>query len=257
MGVTYKYSAGTFTDIGPKYKNNEDSHLLLQHRVENDMIIFGGIADGIGGLGNGNIASSFVIESLREWFILEKEKFILMDAKNVTNELYEKVLEIHEALKIFQKEKAIDCGTTLTAILIRRDEYIIIHVGDSRVYALENEEIKMITKDQTLAQLNRDRGEEKDLGIQERIKMESTLLQCIGKNNVVPKIYVGAFFENYAVLLCSDGLSNTLTVGEIKEEIEKERRSEKERLSILAAMARKKGEKDNISALLIRREKGC
>lgn len=248
-----RYYGTTHTDSG--VRENEDSFLLLNHRKGKEMIILACIADGVGGMDEGKLASSFIIESFAEWFNKEKDRLAEQGVKKATEQIYEKLMKIHEALKAIAMEKEIKCGSTVTVMLLLKDNFLMLHVGDSRAYLYSRGEIRQITKDQTLGQMERDKGStgKDDVIVQKR--KENMLLQCMGVGKLIPQVYEGELPKKYVVLLCSDGLSNTLTKEEIGEELgKKDVKIAKQHLISLTSLARERMEKDNITSIIVKRD---
>lgn len=247
-----RYYGAAHTDPGGKA--NEDSFLLMKHKSEKDMILLACIADGVGGMEAGRLASSFIRESFAEWFEIEKGSLIGKGFEELTEKIYKKLMEIHEALKVFERERNIRCGSTVTLALLMKNKFLIIHVGDSRAYICMQGNIRQITKDQTVAQMERDMGRSRSEDDIVNKRKESTLLQCMGVGRLVPQVYEGELQKEYALLLCSDGLTNTLEKEDIREELEKsDVYAVKQHLINLTLLARERKEKDNITSILIKR----
>lgn len=77
-------------------------------------------------------------------------------------------------------------------------------------------------------------------------------MQCMGDKEIEPEIYVGMLPDNFDFLICSDGLSNTMSEVDIKKALKKNV-SCSTTLTRMFRMARERGEKDNITGILIRR----
>lgn len=247
-----KYLGAVFTDSGKK--DNEDSFLLMNHKKDDGMITFLCVADGVGGMSEGLFASSFVTESLCQWFEEEKENLQEQDIQEASSRLYEKTMQIHEALQMIEEERGITCGTTLTGSLLFKNRYVIVHVGDSRAFLWQDGGICRLTRDQTLAQKERDKGKEREKDKRDQKKKESTLLQCIGVGKIIPNIYEGNLPKEYAFLICSDGLSNTLTDRDICRELDNaDVKAVKQHLIRLTSMAREREEKDNITSVIVKK----
>ena len=71
-----------------------------------------------------------------------------------------------------------------------------MNIGDSRIYIAGKDNVKQITKDQSLAQ--------------------NVLLQCVGTSGTPePEIEIGEFEGNSTVLACSDGFWKTMDDNEV------------------------------------------
>ena len=240
----FQYTASVYTDAGPK--NNEDSKLL--RRAERCFAAI--IADGVGGEEAGEVASGYTVKALSKWFDKVEPDLPNMTMPEIRAEMDRIVMRVHEELLDISEEKRVKFGSTLTFALLTKDEYLIGQVGDSRAYFYEDGIVRCITVDQTVAEYERASGQIV-LGIEEDRK-EHTLLQCMGQGEISPVYYSGGLNPEYQILICSDGLSNTLTEGDIAKVLSREL-SCKEKLIKLTEKSRENGETDNITSVLIRR----
>lgn len=232
------------TDAGPK--NNEDSSLVMR---ENGIILFG-VADGVGGLNDGELASGYITSSLEEWFKKTSKDMKNMSTDDIKNLLHDHIMKMHENLKVLSDEKKTSVGSTLTCAIIKGSSYIIAHVGDSRAYLYTGGNTKMLTKDQTVYQRAADKGE--DIPEDQEKKWSSMLLQCMGYRKIVPCYYEGILPEEYAMLICSDGLSNTLKAPDFTRELSKDGEL-LDALVKLTETARTREETDNITSACVKR----
>ncbi len=133
------------TDIGRKRTVNEDSAAV--YTLPNG-IMLAVIADGMGGHLGGDYASSTAVKVIGEQFMeLDSSKFEaegkwaqwLQEAVIYVNDLLYKHANENEAYK--------GMGTTLEAALIRGRSCLISHTGDSRVYAIDGQGVRQVTRD--------------------------------------------------------------------------------------------------------------
>ena len=222
------------TKIGER-SNNQDS--LMSFVEEKLHICAIAVADGVGSYEESDICSQFVTAFLEKFINDEKETIKGMLLEDLEILLYNKVKEVHNRLLYIAKEKGIKYGTTLTLCLIVENTFIVVQVGDSRCYIYQNAVLRQITKDQTLKE------------------RKNVLLQALGHSQIEPMLYDGVLEGQYEILLCTDGLTNELEPGDIRKVL-KAGYSEKEKLETLADMASRAGEKDNISAIIIKNNGG-
>ena len=242
--MRYIYEGAVYTDAGKK--NNEDSKLLRRAGRCFAAII----ADGVGGLDAGEIASGYTVKALSKWFDQVQESLPVLPIDEIQAEMNRVVMRIHEDLLDISEEEGRRFGSTLTFALLTREEYLIAQVGDSRAYIYEEGSVSCITEDQTVAEYERKSG----CVIQgvDEAKKEHTLLQCLGQREIKPVYYKGFLPKEYQFLVCSDGLSNTLTNRIIARTLEKPLVC-KEALQELTNISRGNGEGDNITSVLVRR----
>ena len=136
-------------DIGKSRRNQEDSVLIQEHE-ENPNFKIMAVADGMGGLQAGEVASSYTVARLSEWFnSLSADFYDYPDQLQImlANEIQKISKEVYNQLGSTRKE--IKGGTTLTAAIVTGDRTIICSVGDSRAYTLKNTQLRLITQDES------------------------------------------------------------------------------------------------------------
>ena len=252
-----KYFGSAVTDIGISKKTNQDSMCLKIVNTKNHgQITMVVICDGMGGLEKGELASATVIRTFVNWF--EKELPSKLDSYSwhALSAEWDKMIK-EQNYRILEYGKTIEAnlGTTVSAMLIIEDKYMIAHVGDSRVYEVSGE-TKQLTEDQTYVAREVKRG----LMSAEEAKVhpkKSVLLQCVGASRTVaPDILFGEIVPNTVFLLCSDGFRNLLTTDEIYECCNPTNANSIEAMAqnskYLIDLVKGRKEKDNISAALIK-----
>lgn len=251
-----EYIISYHTDIGTKKKTNQDSLLMQVADSARGQVAFAVICDGMGGLEKGEVASKEVIVKLSEWFqyvlpsLLEEDDF----PQKLRNQWIEILEQENRKLYEYGKRTNINLGTTATGILIVDKNYYIIHVGDSRLYEL-SDKLYQITKDQTVIAREIERGNLTP----EAAKFDdrrNVLLECVGvTKDIAPEFGIGDVKSGAVYLLCSDGFRHEITTEEIWENLQPNKESSeimKQQLVKLIELNKSRGEKDNITALMIK-----
>lgn len=251
-----EYNTSYETNIGRRKKTNEDSLLLKVANTSMGQVVFAAICDGIGGLNKGELASKEVIVAFDAWFlhdlpILLREGFEVEILKKQWQQIVKK---LNEAFIAYGKQYGCPIGTTLTAILFIEEKYYMFHIGDTRVYAI-NDKIVQLTKDHTLVQKKIEVG----TLTKEQAKLDSRrniLLQAVGTSkNILPDFMVGDIEHNTTYLLCSDGFRNEFTEQEIFRYIKTTdmqiEHKITETLKHMQQIVIDRGEKDNITAVVV------
>ena len=152
-----KVKACIYTDAGKSRKINQDSVLVKVANSEKlGRISFVAVCDGMGGLPKGEIASCKVVRSLENWF--HEELTLMQDLESdrmwdVIEMSWRRLVSgIGGELRRYARHRKIDLGTTLTALLQIGDRYMIMNVGDSRIYIISKGEVKKLTKDHSMLQ---------------------------------------------------------------------------------------------------------
>ena len=104
------------------------------------------MCDGIGGLEEGEEASSYVVRQLANWFMTEGYK---LSFKKQKKRLQQLCYQIHQDMKCYGEEKGIQLGTTMTCVLMQSNWIIWAHYGDCRLYLLGKRKARILTEDHT------------------------------------------------------------------------------------------------------------
>lgn len=154
------------------------------------------LCDGLGGHGNGEIASSYVAEQMKKF--LEQGKTLEESIMSAQQGLMEKQ----------KKEHAEDSmKTTLTCLSIIDTGAKFAHVGDSRIYLFEKGRYKMRSQDHSVPQMLVNSGAIKEKAIRHH-EDRSRLLRVMGTEWNSPKYQVTESIPlstQTTFLLCSDG----------------------------------------------------
>ena len=211
------------TDIGLIREKNEDSTLVLNH-PKDKKIKFLAIADGMGGKDLGDVASSYVISQLSEWFT-KADIDLLNDANKVTSSLEKRILKCNsDLIKKYGKNKL---GTTLTLALVNHKETIVLNIGDSRCYVYKDKELTQVTEDDSQVWLYYKSGEVN----KEDLRYFSTsnfISACVGLSDDLCHSSV-VILENDSydlILLVTDGVTDLLTDKKMKDIITKSKNKE-------------------------------
>lgn len=244
------YLVGAISDKGNIREQNEDHILLCKAVYQEHEALLAVVADGMGGLAFGEYASSCVIKGLRNWwqhqFLAGKQEVSLVSIKDTLEFVVE---QIHETIKVMAEQSHSSMGTTVSVIFLYGMEYVLLQVGDSRVYQIRKKEIRQLTIDQTWCQdevaAGRMTQEEASMHIRRHV-----LSNALGANRpFFIKSSMGTVQKKDRLLLCSDGYYAYLREKELF------RRCFQKNLQMIlerSAERIKKGRaEDNLSAILI------
>lgn len=236
------------TDKGKVREANEDSCRIFKSK--DNLIDYLVVADGMGGHKSGEIASriavDFIVESLP---CLELSREELDDAIiNVLNKANEQIL-----LTASEDSKYEGMGTTIIIAAIIESHAHIVHVGDSRAYLVNGNDITQLTVDhsytQELIKMGCITKEEAKVHPQKNI-----VTQALGSiEGLRPEINHQEIKKNNQLLLCSDGLTNMLSDDEILATIKTAAHVEKA-CDMLIDRANENGGIDNITVILAENE---
>src|SRR5689334_14166505 len=193
------------TDQGHVRSNNEDCYYAGDHLLV--------VADGMGGMAAGDLASRMVIEAMTTLDVpIENEQ--QMDALHRALELANgKIAETVAADPDLQ-----GMGTTLTAVIFSGDRAALAHVGDSRAYLLREGRLNQLTKDDTYVQMLVDQGliRPEEAGSHPR---RAVVTQALQGEPVSPSYVIVEPEPGDRWLLCSDGLTTVVPADQIEAEL--------------------------------------
>lgn len=254
-----RFVAAADTDIGTIKNTNQDSIAVKHASSFCGEIMMAMICDGMGGLFKGELASATVIRAFSRWFDEELPYELENLNMQVIGDKWAFLLKELNA-KILRYGNAIgkSLGTTCTVLLCVGTEYLIMHVGDTRVYHIGSS-VCQLTMDQTFVAREVRRGTmtAKQAKVDER---RSLLLQCVGASNVLePQVIYGTVSKG-AYLICSDGFCHEITEEEMYASLNPinlmNKESMRTNVRYLINQIKMRKERDNISAILIKVDEG-
>lgn len=112
----------SFSEIGKK--DNQEDYLYPQHADTNTRVFI--LCDGMGGHDNGEVASMIASTALGDYL----SKF-----KEIDISIFEEGLaKAYDALDEIDTHTTRKPGTTMTCISLNDNNYLVAHIGDSRIY---------------------------------------------------------------------------------------------------------------------------
>lgn len=226
----------------PGDRENQDSAYL---KLDDSSIFVAVVADGVGGLANGGLVSGYITKAIEVWFNETISELRTLSIDEVQYEMKRVTDKTHEDLLAVAEETGQRHGSTMTFVILGKKKYALVQVGDSRAYLSNGNWVTRITKDQTVEEYEKKTGKTFDNLSKERKK--HILMQCMGDKEIEPEIYVGMLPDNFDFLICSDGLSNTMSEVDIKKALKKNV-SCSTTLTRMFRMARERGEKYKIKS---------
>jgi serine/threonine protein phosphatase PrpC len=240
------------TDIGKKRQVNEDSLVCFDlSRADGPAAVIA-VADGIGGHVGGKIASSIAIKTLeetaRKYFSKEdSDSYVLArmmeDASQAANHSIFNEAAANTDLK--------GMGSTMVAALIAEGEATISNVGDSRAYLIRDGSVRQLTYDHSW------RAEQMRLNImsEEEINQspfKHTITRSLGfQSDVEIDIFQIKLNNGDYLLLCSDGLYESLTDELVVKIVHNKRKPDKISQKLVKTANQRSGH-DNITAAVAR-----
>lgn len=225
---------GARTDVGRMRKNNEDAYCVTPHLLA--------VADGMGGVQGGELASKLAVE------VLESYPFGLAD--DPQEEMRAAFRLANQKILALAQEKDLNgMGTTLTALLLREETFILGHVGDSRAYLIREKKIQQLTNDHSVV------GELLRAGTLSPAEAmvhphRHLLTRALGTSAEV-EVDVTAFraLLDDVLVLCTDGLTSLVEEEEIARVVERSYHPQ-QAADELVRLANERGGTDNITVIV-------
>jgi serine/threonine protein phosphatase PrpC len=202
------------------------------------------VADGVGGHAAGEVASAWAIQAI---IALDKSRLSLpLDAAVRAalawgNDTIGFVAEC--------RPETAGMGTTLTAVALDANAYVVANIGDSRTYLLRDGELMRLSRDDSLVEDLVERGHITPAQAR-RHPARSFVLQALdGAPGRTPAVKSVPALAGDRLLLCSDGLSDVVGDEEIAAQLARHasRSACADRLVQLALDA---GARDNVSVIV-------
>jgi len=259
------------TDVGCVRKRNEDQYLVatLQRslrvldasvgatapRIDGTAGLLLAVADGVGGVPGGEVASAVAIDTVADCFLsalpwLDQPQ---PDSEQVAREMRHALEAGQLRLREIAARKGLDgrMGTTLTVAYVTWPRLQILHIGDSRAYLLRNESLTHLTRDQTAAQEMLDAGVLRPQNF-ERSPLRHMLTSALGGGSLDFQLDVQdlTLTRGDIILLCTDGLYGEVPDDLIQRELALRERAAKYTVERLIQAAKDHGGRDNVTAVM-------
>lgn len=246
------------TDIGRKRQNNEDCFGIYRIAENATLLI---VCDGMGGEVGGAEASSLALESFVGEIYNQIEDKLVADRFLPDDPEADLPIILENAVgsanfEVWQKAQDTPelkgMGTTLVGAFIMTEPIRVwsVNVGDSRMYLMDSENVRQVTKDHSYVQHLVDIGqitpEEAERRTDRNIITRAIGISVQVDSDIKP---VAAEKDEY-ILLCSDGLSGMLTADEIHGIAARPEATLEKKAVQLVSLANDMGGDDNITVII-------
>ena len=213
------------------YMETEDPEIgfPISGTVSTKVLTLFGIFDGMGGEACGEIAS----------YIAAKEAATIPIKKDGVLALTDYCKQANIKICEYAENNAISAmGTTAAMLLFSKVEITLCNIGDSKVFRFADGELEQISKDHVVISAF---GTKPPLSQNLGIPPDQLLIE--------PYLSQGRYKNGDKYLICSDGLTDMLTLEEIKDTLASQHIEES--ASNLVDRALKNGGKDNVTVILL------
>jgi PPM family protein phosphatase len=172
-----------------RIENEDNSGIYQISNIFHEMVF--AIADGLGGLADGEVASQMAVEGMGKWVQGIEGVVDKADLKVAFGRVNDEIYGVNQQRKPHEL-----MATTLTVSAFIKDKLIIGHVGDCRVYRVRGDDIVCLTTDHT--------------------RSRHVLIRTIGaEEHVEVDIYEHEVLGGDIYVQCSDGLYPQLSQREL------------------------------------------
>lgn len=279
--MTYAFTCCATTHIGNRRVNNEDNFFIaellspeeqssmsqtgtrvIQKRIYADGTVnrIYAVSDGMGGHKDGEVASSMVVEAIRNFSNQHQTRacFKRQDKFEYIQAFQQMIHKTNlDMLDCSAGENAIDnMGATLSGLITFADEAVVFNIGDSSTFIFENGVLRKLTIDDNEAEkfsgLEVEALEANGKRLTKYFGMSTSNGLLTARISPPTTLRVGQIF-----LIASDGLTENLSLDRMAEIIQqgKEDTAEISTQLIESALEAKNGGRDNITAVVLRVQK--
>jgi PPM family protein phosphatase len=244
MSAPARWNCGVASDTGLLREHNEDRYWVDPARG-----IFL-VVDGLGGQAAGELAAQTAVDVIRESLLAgdgpaqERVRAAITAANN-------RICELAAG-----DERLQGMGCVLTLALAREGRLTYGHVGDTRLYLVENAAFGKLTHDHSPVGESEDAGELSEAESMRHPRRHEVYRDVGSRPRAAddPEFIetgVCSFERHAAILLASDGLTDRLTAVEIRRIVERYRGDAGEVARELVDAANRAGGQDNVTVLFV------
>lgn len=210
------------------------------------------VADGVGGIAGGEVASAIAIDALCAHALR-----VMPWPSSADPQLPAEAIEglrcamtaAQHRMQRIAEDRGMDrrLGTTLTAAIVAWPELLVVHVGDSRAYLLEDGKLHRLTRDHTLAEALREGG----IDVPAETAAAGMLVNAVGggSDDLAVDVVTHGLRPGARILLATDGLTRYLDDDALAERMAAPHDSETIGRSLVAEALAYGGE-DNVTVVV-------
>jgi protein phosphatase len=242
---------GEASDFGKVRTNNEDamgSFIPTSRQQGRSHGYLFAVADGVGGMDLGEVASSTAIAVMTGEFAGAQAGTMLISLlprliQHANAAVHDRTLEAQYRGKRM--------ATTLVACAMRHDQAVVSHVGDSRCYLIRNGKARQVTQDHTLV------NEQRKMGLISTSEIADSDSRHVLIRSLGPEMFVSpdtaavTLQAGDTLVLCTDGLHDEMSETEIAAIVSQKKNADELARELVARAVEIDGG-DNTTAQVIR-----
>ena len=211
--------SASITDRGKKRKTNEDA-LIFE-----DALGLYVVADGMGGHQAGDVASRLVVETIGDYIkksigsedgnqTVDFDETLSHEANRLLSSIHISNQVVHDASLANRSCRGM--GSTVSAVYLTDSTLIAANVGDSPIYLVRDDKIKLLSVPHTYLAEQQALNPENAQKL--RTEFRHVLTRAVGtEKSVLADIYEIQCFRNDILVISSDGLNDKVSPEEILE----------------------------------------
>jgi serine/threonine protein phosphatase PrpC len=238
------------TDVGQRRTDNQDTFVCTPVWSESTALL--AAIDGVGGYAGGDRAAAIAKESI--------EKYMATPNGDPLSMLREAVVfannQINNARQGDRKLAQMCCVLTTALVDVGLSKLYYVHVGDTRLYRFRQGTLEKITRDHSMVGIREDANELTEVEAMNHPR-RNEILREVGsaEHRVDDADFLESgetdFLPGDQLLLCSDGLTDMITQGQIVAVLSQSISLDKQTTELIR-LANRQGGKDNITVVLAR-----
>ena len=199
------------SDFGKVRKNNEDAMGSFipasRHQARTHGYLFA-VADGVGGMDLGEVASATAVSVLSEEFPKAQAGTMLISL--LPRLIQHANAAVHDCT-LAPEYRGKNMATTLVACALRYDQAIVSHVGDSRCYLVRGGNARQVTQDHTWV------NEQRKMGLISAGEMADSESRHVLLRSLGPEMFISpdttalTLQPGDILVLCTDGLHDEMS----------------------------------------------
>jgi PPM family protein phosphatase len=242
---------GQASDPGKVRTNNEDSMGSFipasRHEARSHGYLFA-VADGVGGMDLGEVASATAIATVTKEFGQAQEGSMLTGL--MPRLLQHANAAVHDC-RMAPEYRGKNMATTLVACALRHNQAVVSHVGDSRCYLVRDVRARQVTEDHTWV------NQQRKLGLISASDVSSSESRHVLIRSLGPEMFVSpdtnavTLQAGDVLVLCTDGLHDEMSQEAIAEIVSQQKPADELARELVARAVEIDGN-DNTTAQVIR-----
>jgi len=211
---------GQSQDIGKRGQQQDAYGFNFGDKAKGSLFI---VADGMGGMEFGDVASQFAVDYVTEHFGKQDS---IDDIPTYFTEIL-KTVNTQVVNFAQQRDLAGGVGTTFVGIIIVQNKLFWVSVGDSHIYLFKNNYLTLLSYDHIYANKLAQKVKQKEISLKESLSNpeKSYLTSYLGVKELTEidyNITPYTLEKGDKIVLCSDGIYGVISEAEFCDHLQKE-----------------------------------